>query len=80
MINFKGPLLVVKYEDIQADSVAQVIRILDFVKYDYDEEFVRKALSQDFRFVAVKTKLCSDLTENGSLCKRSKIITVSLND
>ena len=54
VINFKGPLLVVKYEDIQADTVSQILRILDFLHFDYDETLIRRALVQDFRFVTLK--------------------------
>ena len=54
VIYFKGPLLVVKYEDIQADTVSQILRILDFLHFDYDEKLIRRALVQDFRFVTMK--------------------------
>ena len=51
---FKGPLLVVKYEDIQADTASQILRILDFLQFDYHENLIRRALVQDFRFVTRK--------------------------
>ena len=56
VINFKGPLLMLRYEDIRADSAGQVMRVLDFVNYKYDEEFVKRAVAQDFRFVDEKKK------------------------
>ena len=59
VINFEGPLLVVKYEDLQVDAVSEVLRILDFLQFDYNEESVRRALVQDFRFVTLKCMLHS---------------------
>ena len=59
VIKFKGPLLVVKYKDLQADAFSEVLRILDFLQFDYNEESVRRALVQDFRFVTLKSMLHS---------------------
>ena len=55
VIKFKGPLLVVKYEDVQADTMSEVLRILDFLKFDYNEESVRSGASQEYRFVTMKS-------------------------
>ena len=55
VIKFTGPLLVVKYEDLQADTASVVMRILDFLQFDYNEEFVRSALRQDYMFVTLKS-------------------------
>ena len=66
VIKFKGPLLVVKYEDFQANVFSEVLRILDFLQFDYNEEFVRRALVQDFRFVTLKSTLHITLPEHGS--------------
>ena len=48
VIKFKGPLCVAKYEDLVADAVSEVLRILDFLKFDYNEEVVRSAVSQEY--------------------------------
>ena len=55
VVKFKGPLLVVKYEDLQADTIGEVFRILEFLKFDYDEESVKCAASQEYRFVTMKS-------------------------
>ena len=57
MIKFKGPLLVVKYEDLQADAFNEVLRILDFLEFDYNEESIRRALIHDFRFVTLESHI-----------------------
>ena len=57
VIKFKGLLLVVKYEDLQADAFSEVLKILDFLEFDYNEEFVRRALVHDFRFVTLEDNI-----------------------
>jgi len=42
------PVLVVRYEDLKADPVLQVKRMLKFLKYQYDEEDVEQRLKGGF--------------------------------
>ena len=67
VIKFKGPLLVVKYEDLQANAVCEVLRILDFLKFDFNEESVRRALVQDFRLATLENHItCITVLQYGA--------------
>ncbi len=49
------PVLVVRYEDIKANTVATVMRILNFLKFPSTEEEVRSRLARDFSLFQRKT-------------------------
>ena len=42
------PTLVVRYEDIQSDRVAEISRILDFLAFPYKRESLKQRLEEDF--------------------------------
>ena len=42
------PVLVVHYEDLKNDSFTEVKRMLDFLKFDYNDAELKEKLSEDY--------------------------------
>ena len=47
-IDFRKPILVVRYEDLKNDNLAQVERILNFIHFPFAKEVVEKRLQEDY--------------------------------
>ena len=50
----KFPILIIHYDDLLKDSLEQVIRILEFLEYDYDKTELATRLEDGFRDVQRK--------------------------
>ena len=47
-VNFSRPIMVVRYEDIKSDHVAQVERMLKFLEFPFDKTELDAKLSHGF--------------------------------
>lgn len=47
-IDFRKPILVVRYEDLKNDNLAQVERILNFIHFPFAKEVIEKRLQEDY--------------------------------
>ena len=52
------PVHVVKYEDLKADTLGEVKKMLDFLQFRYEEEDLKKSLANSNNFDAFHRYLC----------------------